>query len=491
LIEQGASRACILTGNAMALALKSGPETSTSPLLGRLSVGILAGVVYVLGSLAIIIKLIPSLWWSVFAEGFSTYALLGVVLFGAVVLLSAIGIWLLGSHPAHGLKAGIVTALLALLLAVLVSRGIAGLIERLTFGGTLSPVVGMVLAAAVSLALIVVAVGWVVRPKTHSLLTTVEDQGWFTVSAYKRSQGQLVRRGTIFGLLAILVCGLWVMDQHNSLATTSANWEINIPFTGTVTIKDPKDAATLLANAEFKSVRVDRKGDSDLVEGRIIPRSEFEDAFKKVEERRGKSEAKDEKDKPQLPTKMPVFSRFEFRDQIQEKLSKDYVKIEKPGDEHSPFSAGQVVSKTAFEAEIAKLKTNPDLVERDFPKTAKELASPDIVTEYTPLTFLPHVKYVLPSLLFALGLWFAWRLVNVPVFADFLIATEAELNKVSWTTRKRLFQDTIVVLVTVALLAVFILITDTIWFQALSWRVIGVLQVDKSSSSEKKTEQPW
>ena len=357
----------------MALALKSGPETSTSPLLGRLSVGILAGVVYVLGSLAIIIKLIPSLWWSVFAEGFSTYALLGVVLVGAVVLLSAIGIWLLGSHPAHGLKAGIVTALLALLLALLVSRGIAGLIERLTFGGTLSPVVGMVLAAVVSLALIVLAVGWVVRPKTHSILTTVEDQGWFTVSAYKRSQGQLVRRGTIFGLLAILVCGLWVMDQHNSLATTSANWDINIPFTGTVTIKDPKDAATLLANAEFKSVRVDRKGDSDLPEGRIIPRSEFEDAYRRVDEKRSKSEAKDEKDKPQLPTKMPVFSRFEFRDQIQEKLSKDYVKIEKPGDEHSPFSAGQVVPRSTFEAEISKLKANPDLVERDFPKAAKEL----------------------------------------------------------------------------------------------------------------------
>ena len=32
---------------------------------------------------------------------------------------------------------------------------------------------------------------------------------------------------------------------------------------------------------------------------------------------------------------------------------------------------------------------------------------------------------------------------------DFLIATEAEMNKVSWTTRKRLVKDTIVVLVTV------------------------------------------
>ncbi len=34
------------------------------------------------------------------------------------------------------------------------------------------------------------------------------------------------------------------------------------------------------------------------------------------------------------------------------------------------------------------------------------------------------------------ALWLAWRVVNVPSFADFLIATEAELNKVSWTTRR-------------------------------------------------------
>ena len=50
-------------------------------------------------------------------------------------------------------------------------------------------------------------------------------------------------------------------------------------------------------------------------------------------------------------------------------------------------------------------------------------------------------------------LWRAWRgMVNFPAFADFLIATEAEMNKVSWTTRKRLVQDTIVVLTTVVLM---------------------------------------
>jgi preprotein translocase SecE subunit len=350
----------------------------------------------------------------------------------------------------------------------------------------------MVLAGAISLVLVIVAVGWVVRPKTHSILTAIEDQGWFSVSSYKRSQGQLVRRGTIFGLIAIIVCGLYVMDQHNSLATTSANWDIAIPFTGSVTIKDPKDAKALLDSFSYKWVKVEHKGDSDLIEGKVIPRSEFESALKKVDEERAKSGAKDAKSKPQLPTGMPVLGRFEYREQIQEKLAKEYVKIDKPGDEHSPFSAGQVVSKSTFDEAIKELKKNPERDERDFPKTAKELALPETTTDYATLTLLPNVRFTLPPLLFALGLWLSWRLVNMPVFADFLIATEAELNKVSWTTRKRLMQDTVVVLVTVALLAIFILITDTVWFQALSWDVIGVLQVDKNAKKSKSlTEQPW
>src|SRR5262249_44237786 len=57
----------------------------------------------------------------------------------------------------------------------------------------------------------------------------------------------------------------------------------------------------------------------------------------------------------------------------------------------------------------------------------------------------------LPSLtmtivLGAATIWLAYRLVNFPKFADFLIATEAEMSKVTWMTKRRLIQDTIVVL---------------------------------------------
>ena len=42
-----------------------------------------------------------------------------------------------------------------------------------------------------------------------------------------------------------------------------------------------------------------------------------------------------------------------------------------------------------------------------------------------------------------------WRiaLVNLPSFADFLIAVEAEMNKVSWPTRSELFRASLVVLI--------------------------------------------
>lgn len=93
------------------------------------------------------------------------------------------------------------------------------------------------------------------------------------------------------------------------------------------------------------------------------------------------------------------------------------------------------------------------------------------------IVVLPNVRFTLPFVLAAAGLWLAYRVVNLPVFADFLIATEAEVNKVSWTTRKKLVQDTIVVLVTVALLTGFLFVVDQVWGQIL--KGIGVLQLEQ------------
>jgi preprotein translocase SecE subunit len=102
-----------------------------------------------------------------------------------------------------------------------------------------------------------------------------------------------------------------------------------------------------------------------------------------------------------------------------------------------------------------------------------------------PLMYKLHI--VLPVVCGLLILWFSYRLVNVPTFSDFLIATEAEMNKVSWTTRRRLFQDTIVVLVTVLLMTVFLFFIDILWIKVLSG--VGVLQVDVKAQLQKQQEK--
>ncbi len=95
------------------------------------------------------------------------------------------------------------------------------------------------------------------------------------------------------------------------------------------------------------------------------------------------------------------------------------------------------------------------------------------------ITLLPDLWLTVPLLLMAVTLWFAWRAVNYPTFADFLIATEAEINKVSWTSRKALIRDTIVVLVTLILLTVFLFVVDMFWNTVLSSRYVGVLPTEQ------------
>ncbi len=81
--------------------------------------------------------------------------------------------------------------------------------------------------------------------------------------------------------------------------------------------------------------------------------------------------------------------------------------------------------------------------------------------------------YWFPGLLLAIGFWMAYRLVNLPSFADFLIAVEAEMNKVSWPTRTELVRASVVVLLTIFLLAVILATFDVFWRVLFKW--LGVL----------------
>lgn len=161
------------------------------------------------------------------------------------------------------------------------------------------------------------------KPKFHTRLIELEEQGWFTLKPYKKGQGLRTRRGTMLGLLLIVGAGLWVYAWSRSLVVNT-QWQLDIPF-------DPEHYLILM---------------------------------------------------------------------------------------------------------------------------------------YAPVL-------TVSVLIAILALWFSYRLVNYPHFADFLIATDAELNKVSWSSQKRLIQDTIVVLVTMIMMAVFLLLIDLLWSFILTR--IGVL----------------
>ena len=70
------------------------------------------------------------------------------------------------------------------------------------------------------------------------------------------------------------------------------------------------------------------------------------------------------------------------------------------------------------------------------------------------------VETMVPAGLFVvLALLVLW-LVNKPSIADFMIAAEGEMKKVSWSSRKEIAVSTFIVIALVILLAIFLGVTD-------------------------------
>lgn len=91
----------------------------------------------------------------------------------------------------------------------------------------------------------------------------------------------------------------------------------------------------------------------------------------------------------------------------------------------------------------------------------------------------PMYRLVIPGVLVGAGCWFAYRVVNLPSFADFLIGVEAEMTKVSWPTRTELVRGSMVVLFTIFFLAGLLYVYDFAWNQFFMW--LGVLDVPAKS----------
>ncbi|MFK7769399.1 MAG: preprotein translocase subunit SecE [Mariniblastus sp.] len=79
------------------------------------------------------------------------------------------------------------------------------------------------------------------------------------------------------------------------------------------------------------------------------------------------------------------------------------------------------------------------------------------------LAGLGGAGYIVMVAMAAFVIWFAFRIVNYSVFADFLIAVEAEMNKVSWPTRRELWNASVVVMFVIFAMAAFLFLFDAVW----------------------------
>ena len=92
----------------------------------------------------------------------------------------------------------------------------------------------------------------------------------------------------------------------------------------------------------------------------------------------------------------------------------------------------------------------------------------------------PNIGKMLFSFVLAgIGIWTAYRLVNYAVFADFLIAVEAEMNKVSWPTRDQLYRASVVVIFVIFAMAVLLFVFDILWTAV--FEVIGIRYSESDS----------
>ena len=113
------------------------------------------------------------------------------------------------------------------------------------------------------------------------------------------------------------------------------------------------------------------------------------------------------------------------------------------------------------------------MTDKTFPFISKVFDPTDPVQKSKYDTVNGVYRYFLPMVVFFGGMWMAFRVVNWPRFADFLIAVEAEMNKVSWPTRTEMIRSSIVVMITIFGLAFVLLFYDLFWQTLL--RFVGVL----------------
>jgi preprotein translocase subunit SecE len=73
------------------------------------------------------------------------------------------------------------------------------------------------------------------------------------------------------------------------------------------------------------------------------------------------------------------------------------------------------------------------------------------------------VATMIPTVVGIVLCFFTFLVLNKPVVADFMIAAEGELKKVSWSTRKEIAASTFIVIFVVVLMMILLGITDLLF----------------------------
>jgi len=329
-----------------------------------------------------------------------------------------------------------VIALIGIFLIGLFVLAIGWWMDRLVYQNILPKFIGQVIMLGSIGFPVALGVSLFFSPGNAALASSLTNQGWFSTVSYKRNQGVLMRRLTLSVLLVMLGSGIYAL-LGNATVRRGGDLAVSLPFTGVI--------------------RIDRPGDAQYLENRAV--------------------------------KDDILSREAFA-AVREQLNPDnFVKIGiLPGD--SQYKTNQVVPKEKIQEENRRFKEDGGL------KSPAEVVSPVLPEgrlEFSKIPLLPNMQFSLPLLILAVGFWLSWRLVNVPLFAEFLISTESEMNKVSWTSWGKLFQDTMVVLTTLILFSVTLFVMDIAWKQILSSKWIGVLQFQDVAQEQKADleTKPW
>lgn len=398
----------------MASTIKNKPESATTSINANPAIYSLGFLVLFIVIAYALLQLLPLVWFSLLNFPATSTSNITLTLIGFGLGISALIV--IGKnkifHELPGLKAGIFIGFV-LALANLYFDSIWGkFTESLVFDKRVFPEsFGLGLAGAGATLAAIGSFIFFFRPSNIKLFTRIEEQGWFSRDSFKQNQGSKIRRGTIMCLLILFGTGIMTLVRNDSLARNGSNWQIEIPYTGKVKINTDKvgDALALFQSAGYKT-------DGDL----LVSRADFRMANSAID--------------PNLYIKIGLLT----------------------GD--SKYKIGEIVSKDSFQEESRELIKND---RKPAESVALKIAEGTVI--YRSLVLLPGIQFSGPILLIILALWVSWKVVNIPVFADFLIATEAEMNKVSWTTKKKLFHDTIVVLTTLVLMSVFLFAMDQFW----------------------------